>query len=142
MATEQRIVKVEGTQVLEIGVDKAVQSDKNGKLYYRARYQGNGFIIDEDTFGKFETGDIAQFILKESSYEIEDPMDPTQKITRPSWQVISTATYEQLTKIEAQQGKLAIGRKRFDVEIAKLEKEAMADVKLETKDVAKLADAV
>jgi hypothetical protein len=140
------IRKIEGIDVLQIGVDATAQTiskgDNAGQTYYRARFEGKGFIINEAFLNAFNAGEIAQLILQESDYQIEDPLDPTQMITRPSWQVVSSATYQQVTMIETQQGKLALGRKKLDVELQVLEKEALQKLELSAEKLAKLQEAL
>lgn len=140
------IRKVEGIDVLQIGLDKNPQTISKGpnasQTYYRARLDGKGFIVDEAFLNAFTAGNIAQVILMESEYQVEDPLDPGNHITRASWQVVSWATYEQVTMIEAQQGKLAIGRKKLDVELQVLEKEALQKLELSAEKVAKLQEAM
>lgn len=140
------IRKIEGIDILQIGLDKSPQTiakgPNAGQTYYRARFEGKGFIVDEAFLNAFVAGEIAQVILMQSDYQVEDPMDPANMITRDSWQVISSATYQQVTMIESQQGRLALGRKRLDVEMQVLEKEALQKLELSSEKVAKLQDAL
>ncbi len=140
------IRKVEALDVLQIGLDKTPQTiskgDNAGQTYYRGRFEGKGFIVNEDFLRAFTTGDVAQVTLMESDYQIEDPLDPTNMITRTSWSVVSWASYEQVTKIESQQGKLALGRKNLEVQMQVLEKEALQKLELTSEKVAKLQEAI
>jgi hypothetical protein len=140
-------VKVEGIDVLSIGLDKTQQTiatgPNQGSPYWRARYQGRGFIItDEQFLREFEAGNVAMVSLAESEYQVEDPLNPGEKITRPSYNMVSYATYTQVTRIAEQQGKLDLGKKRFDIEMQVLEKKALAELKLDDQQVGKLQDAI
>jgi hypothetical protein len=146
---DDKIVTLEGKDVLNISVDGAEQHDKNGKAYYRARYAAKVFTVDEDFYANFISGEVARVTLAENTYTVDDPENVDAKLTRTGWAFSGFATYAQLTNIEAKQGEMAIGRKRFevttrkmDIELMKLEKEALAEVKLDDAKVATLTEAV
>jgi hypothetical protein len=140
-------IKVEGLDVLNIGLDRTQQTistgNNQGQPYWRARLNGRGFIVTSEQFLRdFDAGNVAVVNLVESEYQVEDPVDPNSKITRPSYNFVSYATYQQVQMIESQQGKLVKGRKQLEIEMQVLEKKALAELKLDDASVAKLQDAV
>lgn len=140
-------VKIEGLDILDLGIEPAPQLIANGSNqganYWRGRFKGRGFIFTNEQFLKdFEAGEVAVVNLVEDSYEVEDPLDPTNKMTRESFQFVSYATYKQVQRIEAQQGNLVLGRKKLSIEMEVLEKEALKRFDLDDKKVAALQEAV
>jgi hypothetical protein len=146
VTTTGEIVRItEEDTVTKIFVDADAQADKNGKTYYRARHEGRGFTVTEDFYNEWEAGNIYEANLKESSYPVEDAQNPGQFIMRPSFQLTTWATYDQITKIEQSRSKLELGRKRHAVEVKKIEiegelfeQEALAKFKLDDAKVAAL----
>lgn len=144
---ETKAVTVSGRDVVtKINVDGNVQTITNGpnagQPYFRGRFDGKGFIVTEDFFNKWTAGEVAEVNLTPSTYDVDDPQNPGQPIKRESWQVSAWATYEQITKIAAQEGKLALGAKKLEVEMQVIEKKALAELKLDDATVGKLQGAV
>jgi len=153
---DDKIVTLEGRDVLTLSIDPTQQMTKPGagstsepRPYYRARYAGKVFTVDEKVFADFVAGNIAQLTIAANEYEVDDPENPDAKLKRIGWAFSGYATYDQIQNIESKQGTLAMGRKRFevetkkmDIELIKLEKEALATVVLDDKKVAELTTAL
>lgn len=146
---DDKIVTLEGKDVLSISVDSEKLADKNGKAYHRARYAGKVFTVPTEVFDAFTDGELAQITVATNTYQVEDPENPGSMLTRNGWAFSGFATYSQIIGIETKQGEMAIGRKKFevttkkmDIELMKLEKEALATVVLDDTKVAKLEGAV
>jgi hypothetical protein len=146
---DDKIVTLEGKDVLNISVDSEQLADKNAKAYHRARYAGKVFTVPADFYAEFIAGEVARVTIATNEYKVEDPENPGEMLTRIGWAFSGYATYAQIIGIENKQGQMAIGRKNFevttrkmDIELMKLEKEALATVKLDDAKVDKLTEAV
>lgn len=140
-------VKIEGLEVLSIGLDRnqqpITQGPNQGEPYWRARYNGRGFIITNQQFiADFDAGNVAVVNVVESEYPVEDPMNPEAKIMRPSYNFVSYATYTQMQQVESHQGKLNLLRKQNDVDMQVLEKKALAALNLDDEKVSRLQNAL
>jgi len=138
---------IKGADVVTlISVDPAQQSIQTGpnagQAYYRARHEGKGFIVNEDFFSAFKAGNIAEVSLVESSYQLDDPMNPEQKITRDSWQLSSWATFDQVIAVTKNANKLKMVTKEGEIAMAKLEKEELGKLELTDENVSMLKEAL
>lgn len=137
------MTKVSGADVYSaVGIDRAEQTisqgPNEGQPYYRARYAGRGFIVTKEFFDAWTKGDIVEMNLAESSYEVDDPMNPGEKITRQSWQLIAYGTIDQMENVVRNDLRLAKMRKIGEIELQKLEVEALGELKLSDDLIAKL----
>jgi hypothetical protein len=128
-------MKVAGQDVYTaIGVDRAQQiistGPNQGQPYYRARYDGKGFIVTEEFFKDWSAGNIVEVNLSESTYEVDDPMNPGEKISRQSWQLVAYGTIDQIERVLMAENRLNKVRKQGSIELQKLEVEALGSVKL------------
>lgn len=130
---------------IDSNVQKISKGPNQGQDYYRARHAGLGFTVPEDFYEAWLDGNLYEVNLKESSYEVEDPMNPGESIKRDSFQLTTWATCDQIAKLEASRSRLDLGRKRhalesrkIDVEAEVFEKEALAKFKLSDDKVAAL----
>lgn len=151
---DNRSITITGRDVVtKINVDgnqqTITQGPNTGQPYFRARFDGKGFIVTEEFFNKWSAGEVDEVNLTPSSYDVDDPMTPGEKIKRESWQLSAWATYEQTDRINNQLAKRELGAKRLDVEKRKLdiemdlfEKKSLADLKLDEAAVSRLQDAV
>ena len=100
-------------------------------------------------YDDLKLGVVAELTLTENNYEVEDHENAGAKIKREGWTYSGHITFEQLIKFGEQQSKLTIGSKRHELEVRKLdiegmrlEKEALATVKLDAESLKKLEAAV
>lgn len=140
-------MKIVGQDVYTaIGVDRAEQTISTGpnmgQPYYRARYDGKGFITTKEFFDAWTRGEIVEVNLTESTYEIDDPMNPGEKITRQSWQLTAYGTIDQLEAVAKNDGRLAKVRKQNEISLQKLEIEALGSIKLSDDMIAQLKAAM
>lgn len=148
------MITIKGSDVLsQVVVDHKQQTiatgPNAGDAYYRCRYQGKGFIITQQVYDDLVAGVVNELTLTENAFEIEDPENAGAKIKREGWTYSGHITFEQLIKFGEQQSKLSLGTKRhsieerkLDIEVMKLEKQAMAEVKLSDKEMKALEAAV
>src|SRR5688572_3043361 len=117
-------MKISGADVYTaIGVDRAQQliskGPNEGQPYYRARYDGKGFTVTEQFFKDWIAGNIVEVNLSESTYDVEDPMNPNEKITRQSWQLVAYGTIDQLEMVAKNEGRLNKVRKQSEIDLQK-----------------------
>lgn len=140
-------MKISGQDVYTaVGVDRAQQTIKTGinegQPYYRARYDGKGFIVNQEFFDAWTRGEIVEINLTESSYELDDPMTPGEKIVRQSWQLTAYGTIDQLEAVAKNDNRLNKVRKTGEIELQKLEVEALGKIKLSEDMIAQLKAAM
>lgn len=137
---------VGGDVYTAIGIDKTEQlfqsGPNEGKPYFRARFDGKGFIVTPEFLKDWQSGAIVEVNLTESSYEVEDPMDPEKMITRQSWQLTAYGTIDQLEAVERNSNRLNKVRKMGEIDLQKLEVDALGELKLSDEMIAKLKAAL
>jgi len=141
------MAKVSGADVYTaIGVDKAEQTissgPNQGQPYYRARYDGKGFVITPEFLKDWESGNIVEVNLTESEYQSDDPLNPGEKITRKGWQMTAYGTIAQLEGVAKNEGRLAKVRKQNEIDLQILESQALDSLKLSDKMIAQLKGAI
>jgi hypothetical protein len=132
-------IKIKGREIASlINVDANEQTfekgPNEGKTYYRARANGRGFIVTPEFYSAWKEGKVAEVSLSESTYMVDDPMNPGNQIQRDSYQLNAFATVDQLQNIIRNEIALAkiekIGYLEIDLEVQSLETAALGKLKL------------
>lgn len=150
ITTIDGITTLDGKDVFKITVVAEAQTDKNGASYWRARYAGKGFTINDEALkDKLVAGEVAEISLVASVYQREDPENAGGTIETPSWAYGGSITYDQLTTAGTKQAAITLAQKRFsleekklDIEGMKLEKEMLASIKLDDAKIKELEAAI
>lgn len=140
-------MKILGADVYTaVGVDRAEQTistgPNQGQPYYRARYEGKGFIVTKEFFDAWTRGDIVEINLSPSTYQVDDPMNAGEKITRESWQLVAYGTIDQLEAVAKNDNRLNKVRKMGELDLQKLEVEALGTLKLSDNMISQLKAAL
>lgn len=121
-----------GREVYRLSIDQTPQQTKASekspsRTYYRAKYDGIGFTVDQHFMDAFTKGSVAEITLSEGTREINDPLNVGQKKTINSLAFGSYATKEQI-----------LNAAKFDKELAVIDNPTLDNIVLNDEQFNKL----
>ena len=104
---EIKIIKLRGEELASISIDPQILETKpragskaSPRPYQRATCLGRGFTVTPEFAKAFAAGEIAQVELKETSYEVDDVLNPNgAKLKRPSFAFAGSTTRANLISL-------------------------------------------
>lgn len=121
-----------GKEVNRLSVDRNVQMTKasakaESRPYYRARYDGIGFTVDQAFIDALNAGVIAEITLTEGIRKVADPLNVDKFIELPALALNSFATKDQV-----------INMTKFERELEVIENPALGNIEVSDELLAKL----
>ena len=125
-----------GREVYQLSIDHAVQHTKESakspsRPYYRAKYDGIGFTVDQTFLDAFNAGNVVEITLSEGERSVSDPVNPGTTKTIKSIAFNSFATKAQILNVV-----------KFEKELAVIESPAIGNVEVTDELLAKLQKAL